>query len=281
MEGTNGQGDIYQAQDDDGTTYYFAGNPDDNWVSFAGYYWRIIRINGDGTIRLIYSGTSSPVTTGAGTRIQLINFNNAGDRSYFVGFKYSDTQHGTTTESRILQNLNIWYNSNISSIYQNYIDINAGFCGDREMASGSYWNATSSISIYYAAYERLEKTSNSVKPTFKCSNNSDLYTVGSSIKGNKSLTNPIGLITADEVIYGGLARNATTTDNYLYTNQDYWTISPYNFNSAYAWMFRVNSDGNLDGWGGRDDSGVRPLINLRADVELTGTGTSTDPYQLS
>ena len=67
-------GTIYQAQDDDGTTYYFAGNTNDNWVSWAGYYWRIIRINGDGTLRLIYNGTSKS-QTGSGTQIGTSAFN--------------------------------------------------------------------------------------------------------------------------------------------------------------------------------------------------------------
>ena len=39
-------------------SYYYTGNPD-NWVSFAGFWWRIIRINGDGSIRMIYQGTSA------------------------------------------------------------------------------------------------------------------------------------------------------------------------------------------------------------------------------
>ena len=40
-------GTIYYADTNKGRTYYFAGNPTDNWVSWAGFYWRIIRINED------------------------------------------------------------------------------------------------------------------------------------------------------------------------------------------------------------------------------------------
>ena len=293
VEGTNNQGDIYQAQDDDGTTYYFAGNPDDNWVSFAGHYWRIIRINGDGTIRLIYSGTGSAQTTGTGTQVTVDGantsaFNSSYNASYYVGLKYtantsaSTGQHGTTTESTILQKLNTWYTSNISSTYRDKIDTNAGFCGDREMDSNTpTWVATGG-EIYYAAYERLVRTSSNVNPTFKCENSSDLYTVSGANKGNKSLTNPVGLITADEVIYGGLPRNGSITNNYLYTGQYYWTLSPwYFFGSGYACVFFVNSYGYLN-WGSVDGTGgVRPVINLKADVSLSGSGTASDPYVVS
>ena len=59
---TNTNGIIYQEQTSDGTTYYFAGDTDENWVSFAGYYWRIVRINEDGSIRMIYNGTTTDQT---------------------------------------------------------------------------------------------------------------------------------------------------------------------------------------------------------------------------
>ena len=67
-------GTIYYADTSKGRTYYFAGNPTDNWVRFGGFYWRIIRINEDGTIRMIYQGTSAN-TTGTGTQLQTSAFN--------------------------------------------------------------------------------------------------------------------------------------------------------------------------------------------------------------
>lgn len=79
---------IYQAEDDDGTTYYFAGDPSDNWVKFAGFYWRIIRINGDGSIRMIYQGTSAN-TTGTGTQIQTSAFNSSYNNNMYVGYMYT------------------------------------------------------------------------------------------------------------------------------------------------------------------------------------------------
>ena len=285
VTGSNGKGDIYQAEDDDGSTYYFAGNPNDNWVSFAGFYWRIIRINGDGSIRLIYSGDKSAQATGTKTQLEDTGaFNSNYERSEYVGLKYTiNSQHGITSNSTILKALNTWYSSNLTA-YSQYISTEAGFCGDREMANGYLWSATPSSTIHFAGYERLVQNGNNVNPTFKCNNSNDLYTVSSSYKGNHALEYPIGLITADEVVYGGLSWSGGTTNNYLYTGQYYWTMSPYCFYSIDgANVFDVSPNGQLsDGLGlvYWTAPGIRPVINLSANVSLTGIGTMTDPYDV-
>ncbi len=269
---------IYQAEDDWGDTYYFAGNPTDNWVKFAGFYWRIIRINGDGSIRMIYQGTSAN-TTGTGTQLQESAFNSSYNRSEYVGYMYtSGQQHGNTTDSPIKDIVDSWYSSNLAS-YADKISKEAGFCGDRNMASGSSWSSTPSSTIYYAGYGRLVQKSSSVNPTFKCSNSTDLYTVSGSSKGNKALSNPVGLITADEVTMAGLPWSGSTTSNYLYTGQYYWTMSPYSFGGSFASVFRVDSDGSLNYSWVNNSFGVRPVINLRSDITiLSGDGTSSNPY---
>ena len=273
-------GVIYKAEDDWGDTYYFAGNPQDNWVKFAGYYWRIIRINGDGSIRLIYNGTGT-VTTGSSTMINSSQaFNSSYNRSEYVGYMYaSGQQHGNTTDSSIKDVLDSWYGSNLAS-QADKISKEAGFCGDKEMASGS-WNSTGSTH-YYAGYGRLVQNGNSVNPTFKCSNSNDLYTTSGSSKGNKVLANPIGLITADEIIMAGGSWSSGNGSYYLYNNANYWTISPHRFTSTgYAYTFRVHSGGNLGYTNVNDTSGVRPVINIASDVTIrSGNGTSSTPYEI-
>ena len=115
-------------------------------------------------------------------------------------------------------------------------------------------------------------------PTFNCPNNNDLYTVKGATKGNKAMDKPIGLITADEVIYAGGFGGTTNKSYYLYNDNVYWTMSPGDFAGSYAFVFSVYANGTL----GNDmldySYGVRPVINLRADVEITGSGTGTDPY---
>ena len=270
---------VYKTQDDWGDSYYFRGAVNNNWVKFANFYWRIIRINGDGSIRMIYQGTSAN-TTGTGTQLQTNAFNSSYNRSEYVGYMYtSGQQHGNTTNSPIKTIIDNWYSSNLAS-YADKISKEAGFCGDRELQSGS-WSSTGSHN--YAGYGRLVANSSSVNPTFKCSNSNDLYTTSSSSKGNKKLANPIGLITADEVVMGGLPWSGSTTSNYLYTGQHYWTMSPSSFNASdsHARVFRVDSSGRLDAPIVSSADGVRPVINLSADVKVTGSGTSSDPFVVS
>ena len=269
----NTTGTIYKSAnsnqyDNDGEVYYFAGNPPDNWVKWAGFYWRIIRINGNGSIRMIYQGTS-PNTTGTGTQLQTSAFNAIPNynRSEYVGLKYTTgSQHGTGSNSTIMGVLNTWYNSKLAS-YADDIDTNVGFCSDRNMASGYSWSSQPSSTIYYAAYGRLVQSSSNVNPSFKCSNTSDILKI------------PVGLITADEVVMAGLPWSGSTTSNYLYTGQHYWTMSPYWYSSGNAVVFYVASNGSF----GSDDVygslGVRPVINLKSSVQITGgDGSSSNPY---
>ena len=269
---------VFTANDGDGTTYYFAGAPTDNYVSFAGFYWRIIRVNGDGSIRLIYQGTSA-TATGDNATIGDSAFNSSTNRSEYVGLKYTEgSQYGTNENSRIYTALNTWYEENINieeEEYTNYIDTNAGFCGDRDMESGSTWESQPSSDIYYAAYGRLITNKS---PVFTCSTN-NLYTATTSNKGNKSLSSPIGLITADEVAFAGGVNQQTNEDYYLHTGSTYWTMSPYNFYATYSYanVFFVSSTvyyGSVS----NATPGVRPVINLKADTQFTGSGTSSDPF---
>ena len=274
---------VFTANDGDGTTYYFAGAPTDNYVSFAGFYWRIIRVNGDGSIRLIYQGSSADSTgSNAQTGTSAFNASPNYNRSEYVGLKYTkDSQYGTNTSSTIYTALNTWYEENINiedEEYTNYIDANAGFCGDREMASGSTWSSQPSSNIYYAAQERLDTNKS---PVFTCSSN-NLYTYTTSNKGNKSLSSPIGLITADEVAFAGGVYLTTNTSYYLYTGSYYWTMSPYYFPAAYsrASVFTVYSTGDLGNSNvNYATPGVRPVINLKATTTISGgDGTAQNPF---
>ena len=271
-----------------GTTYYYTGNPN-NWVQFGGFWWRIIRINGDGSIRMIYQGTSAN-TTGTGTQIGTSAFNSSYNNNMYVGFKYTSGQvHGTGTNSTILggnssSSLNTWYQNNLAS-YAEYIDGNAGFCGDRTPSTSSSSSngsgGTGTTTTYYGAYIRLynKGTSNS-NPSLQC-DSQDVYTTTDSSSGNKSLQYPIGLVTADEAALTGITWNNANTGSYLYTGQTYWTMSPSNYPNTN--VFYVYNDGCLSANGVTIATpGVRPVINLRADVTiLSGDGTSSNPYVIA
>lgn len=119
--------------------------------------------------------------------------------------------------------------------------------------------------MQYAAYGRI----NNGTPSLKC-NNDDIIKVR------------VGLITVDEAIFGGLPWAESTTKNYLYNNQNYWTMSPMVFGTFHeAEMFVVWMNGSLYDDGSSNvqkEYGTRPVINLSADVTLTGSGTMDDPY---
>lgn len=250
---------------------YFRGNVDNNWVVFgrdgSNYiWWRIIRNNSNGSLRMIYAGvnsnkTSAPAKTGIGTQIGKSIFNPNSRNNMHVGFKYTENQvHGTGTNSTILEQLETWYNKTIglNSVYSNKIDINAGFCNDRTPHTGSGLGETST---FYAAYNRLDSNKN---PTLLCSNSKDIF------KTN------IGLITADEVAMGGMVfKSLPNTNSYLYTGDAYWTMSPYYCPSTN--VFYVDSYLSRNGVDGK--FGIRPVINLKADTTfVSGNGEATTPF---
>ena len=279
-------GTIYYADTSKGRTYYFAGNPTDNWVSFGGFYWRIIRINEDGTIRMIYQGTSNNAT-GTGTQLQTSAFNSSYNNNAYVGLKYTTNNvHGTGTNSTVLGVLNTWYQNNLAS-YVDDLDGNAGFCGDRSpsTSSSSINNSggTGTTQTYYGGYVRLYGNT-SLTPTFECANDSDLYTTSGSSDGNRALQYPIGLISMDEAWYAG-GYSSNNTSYYLYTGQAYWTLSPCYYNSSFTYparVFLVSLYGLLTVDWVDGTNGVRPVINLKADVQISsGSGTSSNPYVIS
>ena len=250
-----------------GTTYYYTGNPN-NWVQFGGFWWRVIRINGDGSIRMIYQGTSAN-TTGTGTQIGTSAFNSSYNNKTYVGLVYNTSdQHGYGTNSTIMDTLNNWYNSNLASYEADYIDTGIGFCSDRNMATGYDFN--SGGAIYYAPYDRRSGSA-----SLQCHDDDILS------KDSEKLQNPIGLVTSDEAALTGITNTAGNTGSYLYTGQPYWTMSPLRFSAGFAYVFAVNDNGYLSG---NTDvnyvGGVRPVINIRADVSLTGSGTTSDPFKV-
>jgi len=295
---TNGKGLYYTSTntEDNKTTYYYRGAVDNNYVQFGSYkagttvngttynvdtplYWRIIRINEDGSIRLIYNGTSA-TATGINAKIGENTFNTEYIDNAYVGYMYGTAgsstyalTHANTNDSTMKSYLDDWYEANLKNSYGSYL-ADAGFCNDRSLSSGTGIGKTST---YYGAYERLQTNKT---PQFACPNaSSDLFTLKGSNKGNKALDNPIGLITADEVAYAGGVYNETNESMYL-SGVNTWTMSPFYFfgGDAYAW---VVSGGGIAGSGYVDyGAGVRPVINLKSTVEIVegGTGTSGNPY---
>ena len=254
-----------------GTSYYWRGAATTNYLKFGEYCWRIIRINGDGTIRLIYDGTTchnnGEVTT---DNIAVANtaYNPNYNRSEYVGWKYTEglqRPNSTTegTDAPIKTTLENWYNTNLKSQETKIAD--GKYCNDRNVENGQSWSSAPSSTFYYAGYKRLYTD---YAPTLGCAV-LDTYVL------------KVGLITADEVMYAG-GKDIDNKQYYLYNGQDCWTMSPrYWWNSGYAYMFTVNSGGYLGGYFGvHGNLGVRPVINLNANINLSGNGTINDPYEV-
>jgi len=280
---------VYSKADDNGTSYVFAGVDPNNWVKLGNLYFRIIRFNGDGTMRLIYSGEGSAETSGTGTQIGKKAFNTSRYDNMYVGLQYTSGQvHGTGTNSTILgtststdlTTLYGWYNSKIKPSYASIIDSNAGFCSDRD----NYTNNTGTISgggtgnitTYYGAYIRYRKGESwqtSYTPVLGCKNASD------------NLKLPVGLITADEYMLAGGGSKASSsyynTTFWLHTGEYYVTMSPAKFyTNSETNVFIAASYGSLSLWYVIYEIGVRPVINLKASTifQTGGTGTSENPY---
>ena len=277
---------LYQATDDYGTTYFYRGNVKNNIVQFAGFYWQIVRINGDGSIRLIYDGTEKNAT---GVKQSINNktyqFNSLYNDPTYVGYMYGDKDgttfdevHNNTNNSTIKTAVDNWYKTNIvDKGYSSYISNAVGFCGDRTLYSGDGVSTTQYS--YFGAYGRYAKN----VAQFTCPEPSrDLYTTTDSSIGNKSLTYPVGLITYDELVYAGMDNRHINKLSWAYSTQHYWTMSPSDFDAAwgYAHEWFLSSAGSLGCWWGVHNLfGARPVINLKSDTLITGgIGTSSDPF---
>ncbi len=80
---------LFMAEDDEGESYYYRGAVKNNYVSFAGFIWRIIRRNGDGSIRMIYSGKSTS-DTGEDITLGKSAYNEKYWDPTYVGYKYNE-----------------------------------------------------------------------------------------------------------------------------------------------------------------------------------------------
>ena len=275
----------------DTTVYYYAGNTTNNWVKFAGYYWRIIRTNADGSIRLLYSGTSHDTTSGylsTGTSA----FNSSYNSPKYVGYMYGNDDSSllnartNTNNSTIKTAIDNWYASNMTS-YTKYLSTTAVYCNDRtEQTSGTY--NTGSTRFNYAPYARAH----TYTPTYDCTEASDAFSVDNT---SAKLDYPIALMTSDEIMRAGGKSNTSLTSPYAWyylnsangsiTGSTYWwLLSPVAWVSSGAYVslvFGSSIPGRLGDVGATRAHGVRPTISLKScTLYSTGDGSATNPYTI-
>ena len=287
--------------DDYGTSYYFRGAVKNNYVQFANKCWRIVRITGDGSVKLILhndntAGAANPCSSAnnstnaafarySGTTYTSA-FNENSDDNAYVGFKYgtvgaSDyaTTHANANKSTILTNLETWYTNNLKTYADTIAD--TVWCNDKTNVTDTTfdpWGLTpngygyGTNVTYYGATQRLVSTSGSAGgtgPSLKC--NGELSKV----------TSKVGLITADEIAFAGSIFATSNRSTYLQENTGtnwWWSLSPNGFYGDDAYVWRVYS-GRLDFNHVYFSGGVRPVISLISSTIISrGSGTSEDPY---
>ena len=265
--------------------YYYAGNTTNNWVKFGGFYWRIIRTNHDGSIRLLYVGTSPGTTKGY---IGYSEFNTNYNSPKYVGYKYGEdtslnTIRNNTTDSTIKTYIDRWYQNNLTN-YTKYLSTSAVYCNDRsEETEGAYTRRTD---FNFASYKRL---STDKTPRYNCSDIRDAFSVENT---SAKLSYPIALMTADEMAFaGGMAYTNMSTSYAWFISNNYgtdastsswWSLSPifWKDRSAREWIWYSGnaylSDGSLN-----LAYAVRPAISLKScTLYSTGDGTAENPYTI-
>ena len=268
--------------------YYFAGDAKNNWVKFGGFYWRIIRTNYDGSIRLLYSGTSHNTTEGY---IGKSAFNSTFKDPMYVGYMYGtsgslDSNRTNTNDSTIKTYVDNWYKNNLIA-YTKYLSKDAVYCNDRNLASGQTYSTTSNF--YYASWERIGTNK---QPTYNCTNIKDAFSGSNS---EAKLTYPIGLMTADEVAYAGGKAFTNLPSPYAWyylnsaggsiTGSTYWySLSPIYWYGSFSWVWGVAGSDNT-GYLGRNDVlgslAMRPVISLKScTLYSTGNGAPETPYEI-
>lgn len=277
---------MFAANDNQGTSYYFRGAVNNNWIKYGkdssnnDIYWRIIRINGDNSIRMIYSGTTAPtsstsvVMTGAGSAIDRSVYNSGTNYAEYVGYMYQrGYQRNNTNNSTIKTKIDNWFAGTSLKNDSNVVD--NIFCNDRSTSSS--WSSRPSSNLLYNGHIRNLSYSNA---SLWCENKLDKFTTSSTL-GNGSLTYPVGLITIDEVAMAG---GHFVTDNrnyYLYTGTFYYTMTPNFFRSTgTAFVFIVNNTGKFPNSSIGSTAYIRPVINLNGNVKLSGTGTYDNVYEV-
>ena len=324
---------LASTEDDYGTSYYFRGAVKNNYVEYANMCWRIVRVTGDGSIKLAlynYNGlTDANSTPSSSTPCNVTGndyafaryegatygsaFNSTYNDNTYVGFmygtagasRYSDA-HANTNASTILTNLNKWY-TNVLSKQANFNDSQLAdtiWCNDKSVVTDtainpSSWTLGTSYGYgtngnYYSVAKRLAQASSykagGTGPSLICPNDNNggklsKFTVSDTANGNGALNGyaKVGLLTADEIAFAGVAFNMSNASYYLSGNassNSWWTLSPYGFNdsSVYAWSGGSFTSADYLWAGGRYN--MRPALSLVTSTKVTGIGTATNPYKV-
>ena len=310
------EAELASAEDDYGTSYYFRGAVKNNYVEFANKCWRIVRIVGDGSVKLVLhndntSNAANPCNSAnnstnaafarySGTTYTSAFNSNANDNAY-VGFMYGTagagdyaSTHANINKSKILQNLETWYKNNLESYESKLTD--TIWCNDKSTfityTSGSTYGTGLGYGTNktgYGARNRIYggNPASYASPSLICPNDNNggklsKFTISDTVNGNGNLTYKIGLLTADEIAFSGFTSYTSNFSTYLQENTGtnwWWSLSPMLFDGSVALVWYVSSGSLFNGYVG-SYYGVRPAISLISSTSITGDGTSENPYKV-
>ena len=254
------------------TEYKYANTGDD-------IYWRIIRTNSDGSVRLLYHGTS---TTATDAYIGESEFSSKNNDIAYVSYMYGslgsipNARTNQTNPSTIKTYIDTWYHNNLNTNYGKYLSTTAVYCNDRSTSDNEH----------FGAYTRLYTNKT---PTYNCTNNKDAFSGSNS---EAKLTYPIGLMTADEIAFaGGVWKTNAPTWYYLNSAKrsstgktEWFLLSPDSWIGGFLDVFYVEGSsypGRLNTSRGDTTYGVRPAISLKSCIKYsTGDGTAETPYEI-
>ena len=306
---------LASTEDDYGTSYYFRGAVKNNYVEFANKCWRIVRVGGDGSVKLILhndntAGVANPCSSDNNSADAAFarysgetyksEFNTDYNDNAYVGFMYGQagasdyaSAHANTNKSTILKNLESWYTNNLASYESKLAD--TIWCNDKSTFSTYTSGATFGTGLGYGANQTGYGAENRIyggnaasyaSPSLICPNDNNggklsKFTVKDTTNGNGNLTYKIGLLTADEIAFAGSIAYKYNRSTYLQENTGenwWWSLSPREFSGSIALVWGVGS-GNLGNVNGVFDlNGLRPVISLISSTNVTGDGTSENPY---
>ena len=292
--------------DDYGTSYYYRGAVENNYVVFAGMCWRIVRVDGAGNTKIVlYNYNPNDVTNPCATSedgngrafIGASSFNQSYNKNTYVGYMYSnnpdsndfDTAHANDNDSTILTFLKDWYDEKLRSYNDMLADVI--WCNDKSIVTDTTydpWNwgniqgtGLGTDVTYYKSTYRLNPV-NTAAPSLVCptaGSNGKLskFTARDTVNGNAKLYSDnkeykIGLLTADEIAFAGnkFEKDYGNTSYYLYNNS---------INDTGEWYWSLSPSGfyggSADVWGvnyrGGDGVGVADYGAVRPAVSLKST----------
>ena len=264
-----------------------------NGTTTKDIYWRIIRTNHDGSIKLLYAGTSPDTTRGY---IRKIKFNTPANDPMYVGYKYGtsgslENNRLNTKDSTIKTYIDNWYKNNLTA-YTKYLSNDAVYCNDRNLASGQTYSTSTTNLFNYASFERIYTNK---QPTYNCTNMGDAFSVNNT---SAKLDYPIGLMSIDELSYAG-GQAFTTLDApyaWYYTNangksitgsESFWSLTPNGWHGSFSgsnvsdvWLSsNMLTNGFLYNLSAVNELALRPSVSLSScNLISGGDGSANNPY---